>query len=318
MSVIKGKLTDIYSYRFIDSEELKIVVKANRDDGSPISLDLLPFESRSMIEELNKIIRALQTKQSDVGEDNFLIGGRLVPIKREGNIVYARSLRRGEEDTGEAIHLNSGDRPVIPPGELVIDSRDIDDQLEEDIGGYKPISPVLYVFSHFLSGDKVFERRKSLLAIGRWMDSTYLHWKNYTMAVRDMRNATGDKKKTFLYKAWASAEQAVIMLHRLNKLVRIYNKNFGGIKSSSMLDKSSKTVKRLRDKIEHTDEEAFKGATVLSPMSRADGSNTLAIGYIPDGKGDCLFLDIENIIQPLIDLRESVVDSLGFVKPSDE
>ena len=61
------------------------------------------------------------------GQDNFLLGGRIVPIRREGNVVYARSLRRGEDDTGEGVNLNPGDRLVIPAGELVIDSRDIDD-----------------------------------------------------------------------------------------------------------------------------------------------------------------------------------------------
>ena len=54
---------------------------------------------------------------NDANEENqgdFLFGGRIVPIKREGNIVYARSLRRGEEDTGEGVALQPGDRLVNP------------------------------------------------------------------------------------------------------------------------------------------------------------------------------------------------------------
>ena len=151
------------------------------------------------------------------------------------------------------------------------------------------------------------------------MDSTHLHWKNYTVAIDDMSNATGDRTKIFFHKAWGSAEQAVIMLHRLNELVAIYNKNFGGIKMSSVLKKSSETVRRLRNKIEHSEKAVFDGTTVLTSMPREDGSNTFTIGYIPnDREEDCLFLDIERIIQPLIELRESVVDSLGFVRPSTE
>ena len=124
------------------------------------------------------------------------------------------------------------------------------------------------------------------------------------------------KRNIFSYKAWASAEQAVIMLHRLNELIAIYNRKFGGIKVPSLLKKSSKTVGRLRGKIEHSDKELFEGATVLASVPREDGSNTFAIGYIPKGEGDILFLDISGIIQPLVDLRESVIDSLGFVRPS--
>ena len=258
----------------------------------------------------------MTTNTDEHNEDEFLIGGRLVPISREGNVVYARSLRRGEEDAGQVIELKAGDRLVIPKGELVIDSRDIDDQLEEDLGGYKPISPVIYVLSALLKGS--IERRKILAAIGRWMDSTHLHWKGYTEAVDGMSNARGLKGRILFHRAWASAEQAVMMLHRLNELVAIYNRKVGGIEVPSVLKRSSNTVKRLRDKIEHSDQELLDGTTVLAPMATEAGSNTLAIGYIPNGEGDSLFLDVAGIIQPLVDLRESVIDSLGFVRPSVE
>ena len=195
-------------------------------------------------------------------------------------------------------------------GELVIDSRYIDDRLEEDLGGYKPISPVIYVYSAFLEGP--YDKKKILSAIGRWMDSTHLHWKNYTVAVDGMTNATDYKMKIFWYEAWASAEQAVIVLHRLNELVAIYNSVFGEIKVPRVLKKSSETVRRLRNKIEHSEEKIFKGTTVLASIPREDGSNTFAVGYIPNGEGDRLYFDILGIIQPLIDLRESVIDSLGF------
>ena len=244
------------------------------------------------------------------GEDNLLFRGRLVLIRREGNIVYARSLRRGEEDTGEGIHLNPGDQLVIPEGELVIDSRDIDDLIEEDLGGYKTIFPVIHIFSSFRKDP--IEQKKILFAIGRWMDSTYLHWKNFTMAIDDTRNATGDKKAISFHKAWGSAEQAVITLHRLNELVKKFNRNFGGIKVPNMLKKSSKTVQRLRGKIEHSDEQLFKGITTLVPASREDGSHTLAIAYVSEEEGNYWGLDVESIIQPLIDLRKSIVDSLGY------
>ena len=133
-----------------------------------------------------------------------------------------------------------------------------------------------------------------------------------------MEKASGAKGRVFFHKAWASAEQGVIMLHRLNELVAIYNRRYGGIKVPSVLKKSSNTVQRLRGKIEHSDRELLDGTTVLASMEREDGSNTFAIGYIPNREGDSLFLDISSIIQPLIDLRESVIDSLGFVKPSVE
>ena len=61
------------------------------------------------------------------GEGNFLISGRLVPDGREGNVVYGRSLQRGEEDSGEGIVVGPGEEFAIRPGGLVISAREIDE-----------------------------------------------------------------------------------------------------------------------------------------------------------------------------------------------
>ena len=45
------------------------------------------------------------TNDSNQTDGDFLFAGRLVPLGRKGNIVYARSLRPGEEDTGEGVHV---------------------------------------------------------------------------------------------------------------------------------------------------------------------------------------------------------------------
>ena len=86
------------------------------------------------------------TNDGDIQDQgNFLFGGRIVPIRREGNIVYARTLRRGEEDTGEAVNLEAGDRLVIPAGELVIDFRDIDELYNpKGSGGYRPVANTVW------------------------------------------------------------------------------------------------------------------------------------------------------------------------------
>ncbi len=55
----------------------------------------------------------MPNEDNNQDQADFLFAGRIVPIKREGNVVYARTLRRGEEDTGEAVHLEPGDRIVM-------------------------------------------------------------------------------------------------------------------------------------------------------------------------------------------------------------
>ena len=53
---------------------------------------------------------------SPADDCEFLHACRLVELKRENSVVYARSLRRGEEDTGEGVRVGAGERLVIPRG----------------------------------------------------------------------------------------------------------------------------------------------------------------------------------------------------------
>ena len=104
---------------------------------------------------------------NDANEENqgdFLFGGRIVPIKREGNIVYARSLRRGEEDTGEGVALQPGDRLVIPAGELVIDSRQIDTYYNpKGLGGYAPVANTVWTWYRIATEQLGFFLRMTLI-----------------------------------------------------------------------------------------------------------------------------------------------------------
>ena len=60
-----------------------------------------------------------ENAQSPGGE--LLTYGRLVPDGREGNKVFARALRPGEEDTGEGVDIRAGDQLIIRACGLVID-----------------------------------------------------------------------------------------------------------------------------------------------------------------------------------------------------
>ena len=238
---------------------------------------------------------------------------RIVPIRREGNKVFVRALERSEEDLGTVVSLEEGDELVAEPGAIHFSSEDVDDLLEEDLGGYKLVSPVIYMFSSMLKGPRILERKKILSAIGRWMDSTYLQWRNFAVEVDNLRTATGNEREISYHKAWGFAEQTIVMLNRLNKLVGVYNKNFGGIKCPRMLKNSSDTVRLLRNKIEHSEKEFFEGTTMLIPVKNED-VDTFCIFFCPDNKGDLVGANLLLLIQPLLELRRSVVDSLSYTQ----
>ena len=87
------------------------------------------------------------TNDSNHTDGDFLFASRLVPLGRKGNIVYARSLRPGEEDTGEGVHVNAGEQLVIPAGELIIDSREVDAYYNPaDTGGYAPVANTVWTW----------------------------------------------------------------------------------------------------------------------------------------------------------------------------
>ena len=86
----------------------------------------------------------MEKDDSKQPEGEFLTAGRLIPIGREGNKVFARTLRLGEEDTGEVVNLEPGDELVIPAGGLVVDSRAIDAQSTKGLGGYAPVANTVW------------------------------------------------------------------------------------------------------------------------------------------------------------------------------
>ena len=81
----------------------------------------------------------------------------------------------GEEDTGEAIHLEKGDKLVIPPGELVIDSRDIDEYYNpKGPGGYRPVANT--VWSWYQVATERLGFFLFLFAFARRVDAAHALW----------------------------------------------------------------------------------------------------------------------------------------------
>ena len=138
-------------------------------------------------------------------EGEHLITGRLVPIRREGSTVYARSLRRGEEDTGEAVKLQRGDRLVIPAGELVINSRQIDEHFNpKGFGGYAPVANTVWTWYQIVPEEPEFIL--FFFALARRTDVAHTLW---TLTIEELdkaRDDGGTSKRRGLFNARATVE----------------------------------------------------------------------------------------------------------------
>ena len=196
------------------------------------------------------------TNDSNQTDGDFLFSGRLVPLGRKGNIVYARSLRRGEEDTGEGVHLKAGEKLVIPAGELIINSREIDAYYNPaGTGGYAPVANTVWTWYQMAPEELGFFLY--FFALARRTDAAHALWASAIQARDDAREAKGIPQRQGSLNALAIAEMAVIALHRCFEMVDGLVEKFSpGLQVPASVDKIRTPVREIRHAFEHIDERA--------------------------------------------------------------
>ncbi|MCY4059817.1 MAG: hypothetical protein OXG44_17655 [Gammaproteobacteria bacterium] len=245
-------------------------------------------------------------------QGHFLVSGRVVPIRREGNIVYARTLRRGEEDTGEAVHLEPGDRIVFPAGELVVDSRDIDEHYNpKRAGGYRPVANT--VWSWYRIAPERLGFFLFFFALARRTDAAYALWALAIEARDKARKESGVPQRLAHLNALASAEVAVVALGRCYRMVNtLVEKHCPQLRVPDSVAKTQEAALEMRNAFEHIDERA-EGKV---GRGRFD-AEALTIFDQPDFVKSSLLryknhrLDFEtDVIAALVDCRELVMDAI--------
>ena len=194
--------------------------------------------------------------------------GRLVPIGREGNKVFARVLRPGEEDTGETVRLEAGDQLVIPAGGLFFDSRVIDARSPKGLGGYAPVANTVWTWYQIAPARVGFFLH--LFSLARRIDSAHALW---ALAMRERERAAGEQgigQRAIYFNALGTAEVAIIALHRGLAMIDQLDSKFGlELEISSDLSGIRSVVEKMRHSFEHIDD-------------RAEGKAGLAGKFHPD------------------------------------
>ena len=253
----------------------------------------------------------------------FLFGSRIVPIKRDGNIVYARSLRRGEKDTGKSVKLQPGDRLVIPAGELVVDSREIDTYYNpKGLGGYASVANTVWTWYRITSEHLGFFL--FFFSLARRTDAAHALWASAMQARDKAREEGGIPRRQRSFNALAAAEMAIIALHRCIRMVySLVDKFYPELKVPESIGKIRKPVEEIRHAFEHIDERA-EGKVGPSQKTHPDA---LTIFNQPDFvessvlryKEHVLNLESE-VIAALLDCRElimSAIDARAVQQSSD-
>ena len=245
-------------------------------------------------------------------DGDFLFAGRIVPLRRDGNLVYARTLRRGEEDTGEGVPLEAGDQLVFPAGELVVDSRDIDEYYNPiGLGGYRPVANTVWTWSQIAGEELGFFL--FFFALARRTDAAHALWVS-TIEARDRaRKERGIARRQAHFNALSAAEVAIIALGRCYRMVLgLVEKYCPSLQVPDSVTRTSAAVLELRNAFEHIDERA-EGRVGRGRVS----AGALTIFFQPDFVRSSVLrykdyeLDFESqVLAALIDCRAFVMDAI--------
>ena len=247
-----------------------------------------------------------------LGEGNFLFGGRLVPDGREGNVVYARTLRRGEEDTGERVHVGAGERLVVRPGGLSIDSRDIDQYFNPtSVGGYRPVANTVWTWHRFAKEQLGFFL--FFFALARRTDAAHALWVSAIEARDEARKEAGIPHRQAHFNALAAAEVAIIALGRCYRMARALVEKYCPVMDlPDGVKKTEEAVLEMRNAFEHIDERAEakvgRGKIDADALTIFNQPNFVSASILRYKSYELNFES--DVISALIDCRGLIMDAI--------
>ena len=184
-----------------------------------------------------------------------LVFGRLVPDGRDGNTVYARSLRPGEEDTGEVVHIGAGERLVIRAGGLSFNTDEIDAQSERGLGGYAPVSNTVWTWYRIVGEQLGYFLL--FFSLARRLDSVHALWASTVEDLRRARGEDGIPRRARISKALSTAEVTLIALHRgitmIDSLIENYDLD---LTIPDSIEGIHDAIREMRHAFEHIDDRA--------------------------------------------------------------
>lgn len=253
-------------------------------------------------------------------DGEFLHASRPVLDSIEGKTVYVRSLRYGEELPTEPLVIPAGYEMAMKPGALVINVREIDALSPMGVGGYAPIANTVWTWYQFGVHDQRFLH--FIFSFARRLDSAYGLW---AQAIQDRdwaKDLTGIQARMGLIRALATAEVAVVALHRAIRMAQIlverYRPDLDPPDSAMAI---LEPLKQIRDAFEHIDERA-EGTSGMSAKHDPDAWTIFdQPAFFESGeltyKNWSLGFD-EDVLAALLDCRELLMKVMSNAAPSQE
>ena len=240
-------------------------------------------------------------KNDEQSPDNFLFAKRVVPVRREGNNVIVRTLRHGEEDTGESVEIREGDRIVIEAGGLEISTEEIDSWSPKGFGGYAPVADTVWTWYQIAPTQAGFFF--FLFSLARRLDSTHSLW---AQAVQEIQT---QKERIQIFSALASAEMTVIALHRVIMMTKTLATDYcPDLEIPPNIQNIEVMVREMRNAFEHIDERA-KG----KPGKSESAWDALTIFIQPDFTSATRLRYKNHVLDFDKDVKKALLDCRGMV-----
>jgi hypothetical protein len=221
------------------------------------TLTFVPGEEELVLTQRIEAIGLCET--AEVGRrDDLLTWLRIVPDGREGSTVYGRTLRYGEHDTGEAVHLRPGDAFSLRPDALMLELEAIDEQVAVSFDdGYRTITNTVWTWLA-IGPDRSEEDARFLLAAARRLDACYRMISIVRVKLGELED-TQDAipQRNLVYEIIGLVEMAVIAMNRaLNMASQIGAHLTLCVPLPTLIAEKLPALKEIRNAYEHIEDRA--------------------------------------------------------------
>lgn len=199
------------------------------------------------------------TKEVGTTED-LLYFARIIPDGREGRIVYARTLQRGEPDPGATVTIRprTGETLEFREGGLFVSIAEVDDLLLKTTPSGQ-ITNTLWTWFR-IAATGTTEQHNYILAAGRRLDSAKILHTNILqlldqVGAQDLRPL---RRRHAAYEAIATAEIFIVALNRALQMIVALKKYFGVTASIPVeITSAVEAIYHIRNAYEHIEDRAF-------------------------------------------------------------
>ena len=194
----------------------------------------------------------------EVTGSNLLARVRVVPDRREGNVVYGRSLEVGEVDSGKGIPVFDDLSVRFPVGSIRMTVADVDAHSEPDSKGYAPVANAVWTWLALPPKEEEQTVINYLLATARRLDEAYAHCCRALRHLGAPASESAFRAREAASEALGAAESMCVALGRAVRMIGHAHDSVGVPTTvPEEIREIEGRVYAIRDAFEHIDERVF-------------------------------------------------------------